>query len=175
MWLKKDPRVKPEGDVRYEGDVRCYAGMVGRGMARFETIAVYMMASAYRGVIYIGVTSDLLDRVARHRAGEGSQFTEHYWCKRLVWFEVHADMRVAIQREKSLKRYLRNWKVELIEKDNPNWVDLWETIRPQPLAGERRVTAEQLMRGEVVEVEPLNALPELKKDPRVRPEGDGGG
>lgn len=116
-------------------------------MARFETIAVYMMASKYRGVIYIGVTSDLVDRVARHRAGEGSQFTEHYWCRRLVWYEGHADMRVAIQREKSLKRYLRQWKVDLIEKDNPDWVDLWESIRPGPMAGERRVTPQQLLRG----------------------------
>jgi len=143
-------------------------------MARFETIAVYMMASAYRGVIYIGVTSDLVDRVARHRAGEGSTFTEHYWCRRLVWYEVHADMRVAIQREKSLKRYLRQWKSELIEKDNPNWVDLWESIRPGPMAGERRVTPEQLLRGEIVELDEANVVPVGKKDPRVEPEDDGG-
>jgi len=143
-------------------------------MARFDTIAVYMMASKYRGVIYIGVTSDLADRVARHRAGEGSEFTEQYWCKRFVWYEVHSDMRVAIQREKSLKRYLRQWKIELIEKDNPNWIDLWETIRPGPLAGERRVTPAQLMRGEVVALDPANVMPLRKKDPRVKPEDDSG-
>lgn len=122
-------------------------------MARFDTIAVYIMASKYRGRIYLGVTSDLVSRVARHRAGEGSKFTTEYWCRRLVWYEVHADMRVAIQREKSLKRYLRAWKVELIEKENPNWLDLWESIRPGPLPGERRVTPEQLLRGEVQEPE----------------------
>ena len=141
-------------------------------MGRFDTIAVYMMASKYRGVIYIGVTSDLVDRVARHRAGEGSEFTDHYWCKRLVWYEVHADMRVAIQREKSLKRYLRQWKIELIEKDNPDWVDLWESIRPGPLAGERRVTPQQLLRGEVVDLDQANVVASVQKDPRVKPEDD---
>lgn len=118
-------------------------------MARFDTIAVYIMASTYRGRIYIGSTSDLVTRISQHREGEGARFTEEYWCRRLVWYEVHADMRVAIQREKSLKRYLRAWKIDLIEKDNPNWVDLWEKIRPGPLAGERRVTPEQLLKGEV--------------------------
>ena len=83
-------------------------------------------------------------------------------------------MRVAIQREKSLKRYLRQWKIELIEKDNPNWVDLWESIRPGPMAGERRVTPEQLLRGEIVELAEANVVPVGKKDPRVEPEGDGG-
>ena len=120
-------------------------------MTRFDTIAVYMMASTYRGVIYIGVTSSLVDRVSRHREGEASRFTSKYWCRRLVWYEVHVDMRVAIQREKSLKRYLRQWKVELIEKNNPTWVDLWETIVPGPLPGERRITLEELRSGKITE------------------------
>jgi hypothetical protein len=60
-------------------------------------------------------------------------------------------MRAAIQRETSLKRYLRKWKIELIEKTNPTWRDLWDEIVPGPLPGERRVTAEQLLRGEVEE------------------------
>ena len=144
-------------------------------MARFDTIAVYMMASGYRGVVYVGVTSDLAGRVAQHRTGEGAKFTERYWCRRLVWYEVHADMRIAIQREKSLKRYLRQWKIELIEKDNPNWVDLWEFVRPGPLIGERQVTPEQLLRGEVTDVDPVNVLPTSKQDPRVKPEDDSGG
>ncbi len=120
-------------------------------MARFDTIAVYMLASKYRGVIYAGVTSDLVTRISRHRTGEGSDFTSDYWCRRLVWYEVHADMRAAIQREKSLKRYLRQWKIDLIEADNPDWNDLWETIRPGPLPGERQVTPEQLRRGDIQE------------------------
>lgn len=118
-------------------------------MARFDTIAAYIMASRPRGAVYLGVTSDLVTRVSRHRRGEGSKFTSDYWCRRLVWYEVHADMRAAIQRETSLKRYLRQWKIELIEKANPEWRDLWDDIVPGPLAGERRVTPEQLLRGEV--------------------------
>lgn len=118
-------------------------------MARFDTIAVYMMASKYRGRIYLGVTSDLLTRVSQHRIGEGAHFTADYWCRRLVWYEVHSDMRVAIQRETSLKRYLRQWKIDLIEAANANWVDLWESIVPGPLSGERRVTPDMLLRGEV--------------------------
>jgi putative endonuclease len=117
-------------------------------MARFDTIAVYMMASKYRGRIYLGVTSDLVTRVSKHRIGEGSRFTDKYWCRRLAWYEVHSNVRVAIQRETSLKRYLRAWKIELIEKDNPNWVDLWYSIVPGPLPGEQHVTPEQLLRGE---------------------------
>jgi putative endonuclease len=120
-------------------------------MARFDTIAVYIMASRYRGIIYLGVTSDLLTRVSQHRLGEGSKFTAKYWCRRLVWYEVHQDMRAAIQRETSLKRYLRAWKIELIENTNPDWRDLWEEIVPGPLPGERRVTPAQLLRGEVQE------------------------
>ena len=81
-------------------------------------------------------------------------------------------MRVAIQREKSLKRYLRQWKIELIEKDNPDWVDLWESIRPGPLAGERRVTPQQLLRGEVVDLDQANVVASVQKDPRVKPEDD---
>ena len=120
-------------------------------MARFDTIAVYMMANKYRGSIYIGVTSDLVTRVSQHRLGEGSRFTDQYWCRRLVWYEVHLNMRSVIQREKSLKRYLRRWKIALIEKENPNCVDQWERIIPGPLPGERRITPEQLLRGEVQE------------------------
>jgi putative endonuclease len=107
------------------------------------------MASRLRGIIYLGVTSDLLTRASRHRRGEGAKFTSKYWCRRLVWYEVHHEMRVAILRETSLKRYLREWKIELIEKTNPEWRDLWPEIVPGPLPGERRVTAEQLQRGEV--------------------------
>ncbi len=128
-------------------------------MARFDTIAVYLMASKPRGVLYIGVTSDLVDRVARHRAGEASSFTKRYWCRRLVWYEVHADMRVAIQRETSLKRYLRDWKINLIESENPSWRDLWNDIKPGVAYGVAPVTPGQLLRGEV-----CGGKPESRKD-----------
>jgi putative endonuclease len=127
-------------------------------VARFDTIAVYIMSDRRYGVLYTGVTSDLVDRMGRHRAGEGAAFTKKYNCHRLVWYEVHADMRVAIQREKSIKRYLREWKIKLIEADNPDWIDLWSEILPGPLPGER-VSIEELRRG-------------ANRDPRDEPEDD---
>lgn len=87
--------------------------------------AVYIMASRKHGTLYIGVTSDLPNRVAQHRAGEIEGFTKRYGVKRLVWFEVHDNIVDAIQREKSLKKYRREWKINLIERDNPDWDDLF--------------------------------------------------
>lgn len=78
--------------------------------------AVYMMASGQHGTLYIGVTSNLLNRIAQHRAGEIEGFTKRYGLKRLVWFEEHDNIVTAIQREKSLKKYKREWKVNLIER-----------------------------------------------------------
>lgn len=115
-------------------------------MARFEAIAVYMMTDRRYGVLYLGVTSDLLHRVAQHRAGEGSEFTRKYRCTRLVWYERHEDMAVAIQRETSLKRYCRAWKENLIAQQNPDWLDLWDVIRPRPLPGQW-LSPDELRRG----------------------------
>ena len=116
-------------------------------MARFGTIAVYMMTDRRYGVLYLGVTSHLVQRVSQHRVGEGCVFTRKYKCTRLVWYEVHADMRVAIQRETSLKRYPRQWKENLIADMNPDWNDLWDRILPGPLPG-RRISVAAFRRGE---------------------------
>ena len=89
---------------------------------------VYMLASQPRGTLYIGVTNGLIVRVEEHRAGQGSLFTSKYKVFMLVWYEEHGDIRVAIQREKSLKRYYREWKVNLIERTNPHWADLYPTL-----------------------------------------------
>jgi putative endonuclease len=86
---------------------------------------VYMTASQKRGTIYIGVTNDLGRRMPEHKAGTGSRFTARYGVQRLVWYEEHFDIRDAIQREKSLKRWPRQWKIELIEKTNPDWNELF--------------------------------------------------
>lgn len=91
---------------------------------RFRTVAVYIMASRPNGTLYIGVTSDLEKRVGEHKAGATGGFTKRYGCKTLVWFEVHEDIHAAIQRETSLKRYNRAWKLRLIEAENPAWKDL---------------------------------------------------
>jgi len=95
-------------------------------MKREETSAVYMMASRKHGTLYIGVTTNLISRVVDHREARIPGFTKVYGCKRLVWFEPHDSIASAIQREKSLKRWPRDWKTNLIERDNPHWDDLFE-------------------------------------------------
>lgn len=89
---------------------------------------VYMLTSQKGGTIYIGVTNDLARRVPEHRGGGGSRFTARYGVHRLVWYEEYFDIRDAIQREKSLKRWPRQWKIELIEKANPHWNELMRGI-----------------------------------------------
>jgi putative endonuclease len=91
----------------------------------FMTGYVYMTASQMRGTIYIGVTNDIGRRMFEHKSGKGSKFTARYGVQRLVWFEEFFDIRDAIQREKSLKRWPRQWKIELIEKTNPEWHELF--------------------------------------------------
>jgi len=87
---------------------------------------VYLLASSFHGTLYTGVTSNLLGRVWQHREEVTGGFTKRYDVKRLVWFEVHETMESAISREKSIKRWQRRWKVELIERQNPTWRDLAE-------------------------------------------------
>ena len=89
---------------------------------------VYMMASKKGGVVYIGVTSDLIKRVYQHKSGEIDGFTADYFVKRLVWFELHETMESAISREKQLKNWHRPWKIGLIEQSNPQWRDLYPDI-----------------------------------------------
>lgn len=88
-------------------------------------IAVYMMANQRHGTLYVGVTSRLPGRVQEHREGLIEGFTKRYGLHRLVWYERHELITAAIQREKSLKRYSREWKVNLIERENPRWWDLY--------------------------------------------------
>ncbi|WP_038283296.1 GIY-YIG nuclease family protein [Pacificimonas flava] len=84
----------------------------------------YIMASRKQGTLYIGVTADLPERTAQHRRGEGSAFTRRYKCHRLVWYEEFASVDDAIACEKRMKDWKRAWKVEAIEKRNPDWFDL---------------------------------------------------
>jgi putative endonuclease len=85
---------------------------------------VYILASQPYGTLYIGVTSDLLARLHQHRSGTVQGFTSRYKVFRLVYVEWFGDMEGAIAREKQLKRWHRNWKINLIERDNPHWTDL---------------------------------------------------
>ena len=87
---------------------------------------VYLLASGFHGTLYTGVTSDLSGRIWQHREEVTKGFTQRYGVKRLVWFEVHETMESAIRREKSIKRWHRQWKLDLIEAENPMWRDLAE-------------------------------------------------
>lgn len=89
-----------------------------------RTYVVYIMASKAYGTLYIGVTNDIVRRAVEHRDGLVPGFTKKYAIKIFVHFETFADIRTAIQREKSLKRWPRDWKINLIERDNPHWDDL---------------------------------------------------
>ena len=89
---------------------------------------VYILASKIGGTLYIGVTNDLIRRVAEHRLKVIESFTEKYGVVRLVYFEQFDDPENAIRREKRLKKWNRAWKLRLIEQQNPEWRDLWEEI-----------------------------------------------
>ncbi len=86
----------------------------------------YILTNKPRGVLYIGVTADLAARMMQHRAGKGSAFCRRYGLKQLVLVEEHAEMIAAIAREKALKAWKRDWKIELVEKGNPDWHDLFD-------------------------------------------------
>ena len=90
--------------------------------------AVYILASRRNGTLYVGVTSDLVKRIWQHRARPVDAFTRRHHVHVLVFFEQHESMESAMLREKQLKRWKRAWKLELIERANPRWRDLWEDI-----------------------------------------------
>ena len=89
-----------------------------------DTYYVYILASRKYGTLYIGVTNDLLTRLEQHRSGRGSEFVKKYGVRRLVHEETFASLQEAIAREKQLKNWHRDWKIRLIEEDNPDWSDL---------------------------------------------------
>ena len=89
---------------------------------------VYILASRRNGTLYTGVTSNLVKRVWQHRNGEIDGFTKKYDVKRLVYYETHQTAGPAIKREKQIKKWNRQWKLRLIEEDNPDWKDLYGLI-----------------------------------------------
>ena len=86
---------------------------------------VYILASKRNGTLYVGVTSNLVQRIWQHRNDEVEGFTQKYKVHTLVWYEVHETMESAIAREKAIKDWQRAWKLELIEAANPDWADLF--------------------------------------------------
>ncbi|SIN61066.1 putative endonuclease [Parasphingorhabdus marina DSM 22363] len=89
---------------------------------------VYLMANKRNGTLYLGVTSRLEQRAWQHREGLMEGFSKEHGCVKLVWFEAFDDIQEARRRELQMKKWKRGWKLELIEKDNPQWKDLFETL-----------------------------------------------
>ena len=89
---------------------------------------VYLLAARNQGTLYLGVTKDLVRRVYQHKAKTLPGFTSRYDIRRLVWFECYDDPVTAITREIEMKKWRRAWKVALIEKENPDWKDLYPDI-----------------------------------------------
>jgi putative endonuclease len=103
---------------------------------------VYILASKRNGTLYVGVTSDLVARIHQHKKGAIPGFTRKYDVKRLVWFETHEDIEEALIRERRIKNWRRKWKLQLIEKDNPYWRDLFFEI-----CGVEEISGSPLPRG----------------------------
>ncbi len=93
-----------------------------------RTPCVYILASKFNGTLYIGVTSQLPQRIYQHKHNLVDGFTKKYNVHILVWYEIHETMESAICREKQLKKWQRKWKIELIERNNKEWLDLYRSI-----------------------------------------------
>ncbi|MHA7898696.1 MAG: GIY-YIG nuclease family protein [Henriciella sp.] len=89
---------------------------------------VYILASRRNGTLYTGITNDLARRMWEHKTGYIKGFAHKYGVKNLVWFEHHTDVDFAITREKRIKRWRRAWKLNLIENENPEWIDLYPSL-----------------------------------------------
>jgi putative endonuclease len=96
--------------------------------SRMKSAWVYIMTNRANGTLYVGVTNDLVRRVGEHRTGVIPGFTKRYGLKKLVYFEEHQNVELAIQREHNMKHWSRTWKVRLILRDNPEWRDLFPEI-----------------------------------------------
>jgi putative endonuclease len=111
---------------------------IPRSMREERNPCVYLLSNGYYGAIYIGVTSNLLQRLVQHREGMFGGFTSRYKVHRLVHFEMFGDMERAILREKQLKNWHRQWKINLINAENPEWRDLAVGLGLPPLAPSKR-------------------------------------
>ena len=103
---------------------------------------VYLLASRRNGTLYCGVTNDLIRRVWEHRNDQVAGFTAKYGVHMLVWYEQHNDINEAIRRETRIKGWRRAWKLELIEKANPQWLDLYDSLLPGPAIDRTRAKGE---------------------------------
>ena len=94
------------------------------------TAFTYLLSSKPHGTLYVGSTPDLARRVWEHKIKALPGFTAKYGVDRLVWYEMHPSIAAAAQRERQIKEWKRAWKIELIEQDNPQWIDLYPTLGP---------------------------------------------
>ena len=99
-------------------------------VAQDKTFYVYLLASGIRGTLYVGVTSDLLKRVWEHKNKTVPGFTARYGIDQLVWFELHQTAEAAIRREKQIKEWKPDWKINLIDRENRYWADLYPGLGP---------------------------------------------
>jgi putative endonuclease len=119
-------------------DSRLRGNDVGRKVMRDEILpTIYILASHRNGTLYVGVTSDLIQRLYQHRDGTFGGFTSDHGVLRLVWFETGASMEEAIRREKQIKKWNRQWKINLIERSNPDWRDLGVDLGLEMVRGTR--------------------------------------
>ena len=95
-----------------------------------NTYFVYIVTNRPRDVLYTGVTNDIVRRAWEHRNSAVPGFSRKYNTRTLVWYEAYGDIELAIQREKRIKRWKRAWKINLIERNNPGWLDLWYELNP---------------------------------------------
>ena len=114
------------GPRRDRGDKEEYYGIIE--MSKTGLYFVYILASKTNGTLYIGMTNNLIKRVDQHKKNLTKGFTQKYGVHRLVYFEQFRDVCYAINREKRMKEWQRQWKINLIEKNNPNWEDLFDHL-----------------------------------------------
>ena len=112
------------------------SGNPERAMTKYYYI--YILASKRNGTLYIGFTNNLVRRVYEHQTGAIGGFTSKYNVNKLVYFEQTTDVNSALQREKQLKKWNRKWKLDLIEKDNPNWDDLSQNWMPDQVGHDKK-------------------------------------
>jgi putative endonuclease len=93
-------------------------------------VFVYLLSSKPQRTLYVGMTDDLVRRVWEHKIKAVRGFTAKYGVDRLVWFEAHETLESAFGREKQIKEWPRAWKIEMIERDNPHWIDLYQSLQP---------------------------------------------
>jgi putative endonuclease len=142
VGIQPPPVIPAKAGIQYLLVIPAKAG-IQHSEKTMKQPTVYLMASQRNGTLYVGVTSDLIKRIWQHRNHVVDGFTDKYHVELLVWFEQHESMVSAIGREKAIKKWNRAWKLNLIEKTNPDWQDLWPVITGEALDSRLRGNDEE--------------------------------